>query len=56
VKNWGYNKKSKKQEAIMKKLKQSFQRLMALPEDTNVLPGHGPATIIGCEKKFNMFS
>ena len=40
----------------MKKLKQSFQRLMALPEDTNVLPGHGPATTIGCEKKENMFA
>ncbi len=38
------------------KLKQSFQRLMALPEGTNVLPGHGPATTIGHEKKFNMFS
>ncbi len=38
------------------KLKQSFRRLMALPEDTNVLPGHGPATTIGCEKKKNMFA
>ncbi|MGO9014227.1 MAG: MBL fold metallo-hydrolase [Dissulfurispiraceae bacterium] len=40
----------------IKKLKQSFQRLMALPEDTNVLPGHGPATTIGREKKENMFA
>ncbi len=38
------------------KLKQSFQRLMTLPEETKVLPGHGPATTIGHEKKFNMFS
>jgi len=40
----------------MEKLKQSFRRLMALPEDTNVLPGHGPATTIGFEKKENMFA
>jgi len=40
----------------MEKLKQSFRRLMALPGNTNVLPGHGPATTIGCEKTDNMFS
>lgn len=40
----------------MEKLKQSFRRLMALPEDTNVLPGHGPVTTIGAEKRENMFS
>ena len=40
----------------MEKLKQSFRRLLALPEDTNVLPGHGPATTIGREKKENMFA
>ncbi len=40
----------------MEKLKQSFRRLMALPEDTKVFPGHGPATTIGHEKKWNMFS
>lgn len=40
----------------MERIKQSFRRLMALPEDTKVLPGHGPATTIGHEKKWNMFS
>ncbi|MBF0560297.1 MAG: MBL fold metallo-hydrolase [Nitrospirae bacterium] len=40
----------------MEKLKQSFRRLMALPESTNVVPGHGPATTIGYEKAENMFS
>ncbi|HXW69155.1 MAG TPA: MBL fold metallo-hydrolase [Dissulfurispiraceae bacterium] len=40
----------------MEKLRQSFRRLMALPEDTNVWPGHGPATTIGREKKENMFA
>jgi len=40
----------------MVKLKRSFQRLMALPEDTHVLPGHGPATTIGREKRENMFA
>jgi len=40
----------------MEKMKQSFRRLMDLPEDTKVLPGHGPATTIGHEKKWNMFS
>ena len=38
------------------KLKKSFQRLMVLPENTKVLPGHGPASTIGREKKENMFS
>jgi glyoxylase-like metal-dependent hydrolase (beta-lactamase superfamily II) len=40
----------------MNKLKESFKRLMTLPEDTRVLPGHGPETTIGYEKKENMFS
>lgn len=35
----------------MEKLKKSFQRLMALPETTRVLPGHGPDSTIGREKK-----
>lgn len=38
------------------KLKNSFKRLMALPENTKVLAGHGPETTIGREKKGNMFS
>ncbi len=38
------------------KLKESFRRLMSLPEQTRVLPGHGPETSIGHEKRENMFS
>jgi len=30
-------------------------RLLALPQQTKVLPGHGPATTIGAEKKSNPF-
>jgi glyoxylase-like metal-dependent hydrolase (beta-lactamase superfamily II) len=40
----------------IEKLKQSFRRLMALPESTKVLPGHGPLTTIGKEKRDNLFS
>ncbi len=39
----------------MKKLKQSFDRLMALPPETRVLPGHGPASTIGTERSENFF-
>ncbi len=38
------------------KLRESFRRLMNLPEDTKVITGHGPATTIGREKRTNMFS
>lgn len=38
------------------KLRDSFRRLMTLPEDTKVISGHGPATTIGREKRTNMFS
>ncbi|MCX8030677.1 MAG: MBL fold metallo-hydrolase [Thermodesulfovibrionales bacterium] len=38
------------------KLRDSFRRLLKLPEDTKVISGHGPATTIGREKRFNMFS
>ncbi len=38
------------------KLRDSFRRLMKLPDDTRVLSGHGPATTIGREKRTNMFS
>ncbi|BCB97244.1 MBL fold hydrolase [Dissulfurispira thermophila] len=37
------------------KLRESFKRLMSLPENTRVLPGHGPETTIGREKRENMF-
>jgi hydroxyacylglutathione hydrolase len=37
-------------------LKQSFRRLMSLPDDTPVFSGHGPATSIGHEKVNNMFA
>lgn len=39
-----------------KKLKESFKRLMFLPENIRVLPGHGPETSIAREKHENMFS
>lgn len=38
------------------KLKESFNKLLSLPENIRVLPGHGPETTIGREKKENMFS
>jgi glyoxylase-like metal-dependent hydrolase (beta-lactamase superfamily II) len=37
-------------------LKKSFRRLMSFSEKTRVLPGHGPETTIGREKKENFFS
>ncbi len=36
-------------------LKGSFKRLMSLPDDTVVLPGHGPRSTIGREKRENFF-
>ena len=39
-------------EKIMQSL---HQRVMALPEDVTVIPGHGPATTIGDEKESNPF-
>lgn len=30
-------------------------KLMTLPDDTDVFPGHGPATTIGTERKYNPF-
>jgi glyoxylase-like metal-dependent hydrolase (beta-lactamase superfamily II) len=38
------------------RLKESFKRLMSLPENIRVLPGHGPETTIDREKRENMFS
>ncbi len=40
----------------MNKLKESFNRLLSLPEDTEVLAGHGPASTIGRERSENFFS
>ncbi len=38
------------------KLRDSFRRLMSLPEETEVLPGHGPRSTIGIEKRENFFN
>ena len=40
----------------MGKLKESFRRLLSLPDSTVVYPGHGPSSTVGTEKKENMFS
>jgi glyoxylase-like metal-dependent hydrolase (beta-lactamase superfamily II) len=40
----------------MDKLKKSFQRLIGLPDDTRILPGHGPESTVGKEKNDNFFS
>jgi len=39
----------------LEKLKESFMRLLSLPEHTQVFPGHGPKTTIKIEKKENFF-
>lgn len=39
----------------IKQMKKSFRRLLSLPDDTTVLPGHGSSTTIGIEKEHNMF-
>ena len=36
-------------------MRESLDRLYALPDDTVVYPGHGPMTTIGHEKQTNMF-
>jgi glyoxylase-like metal-dependent hydrolase (beta-lactamase superfamily II) len=40
----------------IKELKKSFNRLMLLPDDMKVLPGHGPESTVGKEKIDNFFS
>ncbi|MBI5098659.1 MAG: MBL fold metallo-hydrolase [Nitrospirae bacterium] len=39
----------------MTKLKESFKRILGLPEDTIILSGHGPETTIEREKRENFF-
>ena len=39
----------------IEKLKESFKRLIDLPENTTVFSGHGPDTTIGREKRENFF-
>jgi hydroxyacylglutathione hydrolase len=41
--------------SLDKILKSIHQKLLALPEDTVVYPGHGPSTTIGQEKQNNPF-
>lgn len=40
----------------MHKLRESFNKLMSLPEGTKILPGHGPDSTIGIEKRDNPFA
>lgn len=37
-------------------LKESFKRLLRLPENTVILSGHGPETTVGREKRENFFT
>jgi len=39
----------------IRKLKQSYERLMSLPPETTVLAGHGPNSTIGRERAENFF-
>lgn len=39
----------------MDRMRKSLQKLMRLPDEIQVLPGHGPGTSIGAEKKGNPF-
>lgn len=39
----------------MEQMRKSLQKLMRLPDEIQVLPGHGPGTSIGAEKKGNPF-
>jgi hydroxyacylglutathione hydrolase len=40
----------------LRQLKNSFKRIMLLPETVKVLPGHGPESTIGREKSENFFT
>jgi len=37
-------------------LKNSFARIIALPPETRIFPGHGPASTVGREKEDNFFA
>jgi len=39
----------------MEALKKSFARVMSLPPETRLFPGHGPSSTIEQEKRFNFF-
>ena len=39
----------------MPTLMASLSKLVALPEDTTVVPGHGPTTTIASERRYNPF-
>jgi len=39
----------------MNRLRESFKRLISLPPETEVLPGHGPNSTIGRERSENVF-
>ncbi|MBI4848594.1 MAG: MBL fold metallo-hydrolase [Nitrospirae bacterium] len=39
----------------MMQLKESFKRIISLPDDTVILSGHGPETTVGREKEENFF-
>ena len=39
----------------MATLRASLRKLMALPDDTRVIPGHGPFTTLADEKRGNPF-
>ena len=39
----------------IQELASSFRRLLSLPEDTKILPGHGPETTVRVERETNYF-
>lgn len=39
----------------MAELKKSFARIIALPPDTKIFPGHGPRTTVKDEREYNFF-
>ncbi len=39
-----------------KELKNSFRRILSLPEEIRILPGHGPSSTVGEERRENFFS